>query len=123
MSRKRTEKQSKRVAGMTLDKLSLMMGRGFNAVDKRFDAVDKRFDSVDARLSVLESDSKEMKHEMAVLKASIRELTNTLDAFLKRLTDHEGEFELLKREMKFVKKILKEKLHVDLEREMPRSVA
>jgi len=108
---------------MTLDKLSLMMGRGFNAVDKRFDAVDKRFDSVDARLSVLESDSKEMKHEMAVLKASIRELTNTLDAFLKRLTDHEGEFELLKREMKFVKKILKEKLHVDLEREMPRSVA
>jgi septation ring formation regulator EzrA len=78
------------------------------------DAQGNSLDDVDAHLVVIESD-------ISAMKANIRELTNTLDAFLKRLTAHEEEFELLKREMKFVKKILKEKLHVDLEREMPRS--
>ncbi len=45
---------------MTLDKLALMIGKGFNGVDKRFaeinatmnekfEAVDKRFDRVDAK--------------------------------------------------------------------------
>ena len=34
----------------TINDLALMVGRGFNATDKRFDGVDKRFDGVDRKL-------------------------------------------------------------------------
>lgn len=44
---------------MTLDDLWLMIGRGFNAGDKRFDSVDEKFNSVNARLAVLEVGSRE----------------------------------------------------------------
>lgn len=33
----------------TINDLALMVGRGFNATDKRFDGVDKRFDGIDKR--------------------------------------------------------------------------
>ncbi|MBI4085804.1 MAG: hypothetical protein HY433_01000 [Candidatus Liptonbacteria bacterium] len=76
----------KKNGGMTLDKLALMMGRGFNATDKKFDSINKRFDSVDARLAVLEVDARETKKRLDKIEESIAGLANTLDAFLKRLT-------------------------------------
>ena len=94
---------------MTLDKLALMMGRGFNAVDERFD-------SVDGRLVVLEADMKEVKVRLTKVEENIASLTGTLDAFLKRLTDHEEEMHIMKNEMKMIKQVLKEKLHVDIDR-------
>jgi uncharacterized protein YunC (DUF1805 family) len=100
--------ENKKMTKMTLDKLALMIGRGFNAVDGRLD-------KVDASLVVLEVDMKEVKGDIAATKTGIRELINTLDAFLKRLTDREEEFTILKREMGLVKKILKEKLQIDVD--------
>jgi len=41
-------------------------------------------------------------------------LTNTLDKFLKRLTDIETEFDMMKADIKRVKKVIKEKLGVEL---------
>ena len=76
----------KKNGGMTLDKLALVMGRGFNAVDKRFDSVDQRFDLVEARLAVLEVDGQEIRKRLDKIEESIARLANTLDAFLKRLT-------------------------------------
>ena len=90
----------KKNGGMTLDKLALVMGRGFNATDKRFDLIDKkfvgidqrfdsvdqRFDLVEARLAVLEVDGQEIRKRLDKIEESIARLANTLDAFLKRLT-------------------------------------
>ena len=42
-------------------------------------------------------------------------LTTTLDKFLKRLTDFEEEFEFLKKDLKRVKAVIREKLGVSLD--------
>ncbi|KKT41028.1 hypothetical protein A2W54_04305 [Candidatus Giovannonibacteria bacterium RIFCSPHIGHO2_02_43_13] len=55
----------------------------------------------------------EIKHDLSGLREQIQALTITLDKFLKRLTDHEEEFTILKSEMKQVKQVLKEKLGVE----------
>ena len=41
-------------------------------------------------------------------------LTNTLDKFLKRMTDMEDEFTIMRNDLNRVKKVLKEKLGVEL---------
>ncbi len=41
-------------------------------------------------------------------------LTTTLDNFLKRLTDTEDEFTMMREDIKRVKRVIKEKLGVDL---------
>jgi tetrahydromethanopterin S-methyltransferase subunit G len=38
----------------TINDLALLVGRGFNAVDKRFDAVDKRFGEIDKRFNAVD---------------------------------------------------------------------
>ena len=114
---------------MTLEKLAQMMGRGFTGVDEKFKSVDEkfkkvdaRFDNVDARLdnieaglTVLEVDVKEVKNRLDKIEVAIANLAGTLDAFLKRLTDREEEFVIMKREIGIIKQILKEKLRVDVD--------
>ncbi|OHA48604.1 MAG: hypothetical protein A2806_00390 [Candidatus Terrybacteria bacterium RIFCSPHIGHO2_01_FULL_48_17] len=70
------------------------------AVDERLRGfrfeVNARFDKVDARLANLEE--------------KMERLVTTLDAFLKRLTTLEDEFEAVKYELNRVKTFLKEKM-------------
>lgn len=91
-----------------IDKLAGMMGRGFNAVDGRLD-------SMEASIAVLTVDMREVKTRLDKIEEKISELVTTLDAFLKILTAHEEEFEIMKREMKIMKEVLKEKLNVDVD--------
>ncbi|MBI2049902.1 MAG: hypothetical protein HYT35_00380 [Candidatus Staskawiczbacteria bacterium] len=39
---------------VTINDLAVMVGKGFDGVDKRFDGVDKRFDAIDFRLDKIE---------------------------------------------------------------------
>ncbi|MDP2669209.1 MAG: hypothetical protein Q8P07_05255 [bacterium] len=64
-------------------------------------------------LGLLKQEIREIKNDLSGLREQIQALTITLDKFLKRLTDHEEEFTILKSEMKQVKQILKEKLGVE----------
>jgi len=48
------------------------------------------------------------------INQKIDKLTNTLDKFLKRLTDIEDEFVIMKAEVNRLKKIIREKLGVEL---------
>ncbi|MBU2545378.1 hypothetical protein KKC65_02935 [Patescibacteria group bacterium] len=48
------------------------------------------------------------------INESINRLANTLDAFLKRMTDMEDEFEVMKYEVNKMKGILREKLHAEI---------
>jgi tetrahydromethanopterin S-methyltransferase subunit G len=99
----------------TLGDLALMMGRGFNDVGVRLDKVDGRLDSLEASVAVLTVDMKDVKGRLDKIDEKIGDLVTTLDAFLKRLTAHEEEFEIMKKEMKIMKEILREKLHVDVD--------
>ena len=75
--------------------------------------------AVDERLAVNKIDIlSEMDKKLAKLEIRIDQkfdkLTTTLDKFLKRLTDMEDEFTMMKSDINRLKKIVKEKLGVDL---------
>jgi len=67
--------------------------------------------SVDEKISKLER--RIAKLEIKVDKR-FDQLVTTLDKFLKRLTDIEDEFELMKVDINRLKKVVREKLGVDL---------
>lgn len=48
------------------------------------------------------------------INEKIEKLTTTLNAFLKRMTDIETEFDIMKAEINRMKKALKEKLNVEI---------
>jgi hypothetical protein len=77
----------------------------FNVIDRRFDSIDRHFDAVDKRFDKLEQRFLE----------KLNSLTNTLDHFLKRLTDTEEEFVFMKHDVNRIKAVLREKLGVSLE--------
>ena len=79
------------------------------------DAVDERLNKVDVQFVVIRDDIKEIRGDVSAMKASIAELANTLDAFLKRLTAHEQEFDILKSEMNAVKVIFRDKFQIDID--------
>lgn len=58
-------------------------------------------------------DEKLARTELKV-NQKIDRLTDTLDKFLKRLTDTETEFEMMKADINRMKKVIREKLGVDL---------
>ncbi len=111
---------------ITIDDLALMMKKGFDSVDKRFDGVDKKFEHVDNKFVELRSDIKidiinlegyiDKKIKALDLKFSekFNDLTTTLDKFLKRMTDIEDEFTMMRNDINRIKKTIKEKLGVEL---------
>lgn len=67
-----------------------------NEIDERLHAMEARMDKKYAK------------------EATVRELTITLDKFLKRLTDNDDEFALLKAEVDLIKKIFKERFGIEI---------
>ena len=65
-------------------------------------------------LEAVNTGFEEVKKEQAELRESINKLATTLDAFLKRLTDFEDEFTILKAEVAKMKTFLKNKFGVDI---------
>lgn len=87
-----------------------------NAVDGKIGKLEKSFD---AKLSVTELnilskvDQKLVRMETRI-NQKIDKLITTIDKFLKRLSDIEDEMEIIKLDINRLKKIIKEKLGVDL---------
>ena len=81
----------------------------FDVIDRRFDAQDKkfdaRFDAIDRRFDKLEQR----------FMQKLNSLTNTLDHFLKRITDMEEEFTFMKHDVNRIKAVLREKLGVAID--------
>lgn len=75
-------------------------------------AVDERL-SVNKITIISEIDKKLVKMEIRI-DQKFDKLTSTLDNFLKRLTDMEDEFEIMKFDLNRMKKVIREKLGVDL---------
>ena len=68
-----------------------------DAVDKKILTLDKKIEALDLKFS-----------------QKIDALITTLDRFLKRMTDMEDEFTIIKHDLNKVKKVIKEKLGVEL---------
>ena len=89
-----------------LDAIGKVVGKQINPIV--LDVKELKTDMVFVKQEIIE-----IKHDLSGLREQIQALTITLDKFLKRLTDHEEEFTILKSEMKQVKQVLKEKLGVE----------
>ena len=68
-----------------------------DAVDEKILTLDKKIEALDLKFS-----------------QKIDALITTLDRFLKRMTDMEDEFTMVKHDLNKVKKVIKEKLGVEL---------
>ena len=92
------------------------------AVDQRFTKVNKRLDGIESSFNsklavteiriVADVDKKLVAMELRI-NQKFDKLTTTLDKFLKRLTDLEDEFEIMKHDISQLKKIIQEKLGVN----------
>jgi chromosome segregation ATPase len=106
------EQITKKDLEQVLDKkFSQYQGSIIEAVDFKFQKVEQRMDVFEEMVNLR---FQKVEAELAELRADIRRLTNTLDNFLKRLTDHEDEFKILKAEVNQIKSAFKEKFGVEI---------
>ena len=84
------------------------------AVDARFQKVDDRFGVLETKLEFMGNHVGNLERRMDIFDKKMDRLITTLDNFLKRLTDHEEEFTLLKADVAQIKAVLKEKLGVEI---------
>jgi len=65
-------------------------------------------------LDALDAGLTKARKEREELRQAIHELTNTLDAFLKKLTDYETEMEIFRKKMDKITAFIKEKFGVEI---------
>jgi len=78
-------------------KLELQIDKRFELIDRRLNIIDKQFDKLESRIN-----------------KKLDRLINTLDKFLKRMTDIEDEFKMMKTDINRLKKIISEKLGIEI---------
>lgn len=105
------QKQNKNLMGNMEKLLHQQTAVILDAVDQKVGILDKRFNLVDREMLSLKKrlDLMEMR-----INQKIDRLITTLDKFLKRLTDIEDEFEIMKLDINRLKKVIREKLGIDL---------
>jgi len=115
----------KKKKDVTLNDLAIMMGRGFNEVDKRFTEVhekmdkgfarvDKRFEQVDARFADVYEKINENTKEIKAVKGEVNLLKNGIEKFIMFYEKQEQEFIIMKDEVRRIKNVLEEKLGIKI---------
>lgn len=104
----RKNKPVEKKGSMTLDRLALMMGKGFQGVDNRFMGVDKRFNEVDSQFAEVRADIQEVKSDVSMLKSGI-------EKFIMFYEKQEQEFTIMKHEIQKIKDVLKSRVGVDID--------
>src|SRR5216683_1412727 len=89
----------------------------FDAIDRRFAAQDKRIEERFAaqNIAILTAVDKRLEKFENLFRDELSRPTNTLDKFIKRLTDTEEEFVFMKHDVNRIKAVLPEKLGVALD--------
>ena len=89
----------------------------FDAIDRRFDAQDKRLEERFAaqNIAILTAVDKRLEKFENLFRDELSRPTNTLDKFIKRLTDTEEEFVFMKHDVNRIKAVLREKVGVALD--------
>jgi chromosome segregation ATPase len=86
----------------------------FEKIDGRFNKIDERFEKIETTLIAVVEDLKEARKERQELKVRINETYSAVDGFIKVVDKLEVEFAALKEDLNRIKKVIKEKLGVDL---------
>lgn len=86
----------------------------FDRIDERFIKIDKRFEKIETTLIAVVEDLKEARKERQELKTRINDTYNAVDGFIKIVDKLQTEFITIKEDLKRVKRVIKEKLGVDL---------
>lgn len=87
---------------MTLDKLGVIVEKGFIGIDKRFETVDKRLDSIQKEASFLASSTarefKNVSHRFDLLEINVDGIKKVIinGKFDKRLERLEGDMDKVK---------------------------
>lgn len=63
---------------ITLDKLAVMVGNGFNVVDRRFEQVDKKLDDMNGRLGRVEDKVENIDYQLFELNSKVDNLEVSL---------------------------------------------
>lgn len=92
-------------------KLSHYQDAIIEVADFKFKKIDNRFDALE---TVFEHRFQKVESEIGELRMEIRRLAVTLDNFVKMMTDYKEEFIILKGEVDQIKRILKQKLGVEI---------
>ena len=110
MSKKRSEKSVKinDIKKLLNEQTSVIL----SVVDAKITSLNKKLSITELNI-LSEVDKKLVRMEIRI-NQKIEKLTTTLDNFLKRLTDMEDEFTIMKLDINRMKKIIREKLGVDL---------
>lgn len=82
-----------------------------NAVDKKIGVLDRKIDVLDKRIDII--DRKVDKFEERINK-KIDKLITVVDRFVNLYTKQEQEFKIMKYEINKIKKVIKEKLGVEI---------
>ena len=98
------EKLLSQQATIILDAIDVRIGKSELKIDKRFELTDKRFELIEKRIDKMEER----------INKKIDRLTTTLDKFLKRMSDIEDELKIMKADINRLKKIISEKLGVEI---------
>lgn len=137
MAEQITKKNLKEFSVSITKAMDKRLGGFERSMNKRFEdfgaSIDKRFDNFEhsiiqtvgkqlqdfeernnAHFYVIETRLGNLGQRMEEFDRKLDRLMNTLDAFLKRLTDFDDEFTILKAEVDLIKDILKEKLGVEV---------
>jgi len=81
-------------------------------------AVDEKIERLDAKVEIVDRKISSLEKRIAKLEIKVEQrfdqLITTLDKFLKRLTNLEDEFEIMKFDINRIKKVIREKIGVDL---------
>lgn len=85
-----------------------------NKISDRFLPIEKDIKEVKIDTAYLRQDLEEVKRDIRGLREQIQQLSITLDNFVKMMTDYQEEFTILKGEVDQIKKILKEKLGIEI---------
>ena len=87
-----------------------------SAVDEKIGKLEKSFDTKLSvtQLNILSEVDKKLVKMEARINQKIDKLVTTLDKFLKRLTNMEDEMEIIRLDINRLKKVVREKLGVDL---------
>lgn len=85
-----------------MENLAIMVGRGFEAVDKRFDGVDERIDKVETRLDKVESKLGQVEYRLMTVEDNQLDLKLRMDVLSQ---NNKGTDELRSRVVVLEKKV------------------
>ncbi len=98
--------------------LNQQTGVILSAVDEKIGRVDEKIGKLDVNLMIVDRRISSLEKRISKLEIKVDQrfdqLITTLDKFLKRLTDMEDEFETMKMDINRLKKVIREKLGIDL---------